>query len=196
MHDRLRHRLYAIMADFRRHVNLLEQNALTFNGDLNKSITAAAIKVRSDIYHQMDEIPAEPPVDDEVTTQVRQAIFVDDDGSVSAANSDTNGNAASDEIEEASRKKAAGSEPEARGTNGCTFMLPLGRLCVSHNAGGIGVIVTPYIIVVNLKSAFKALWLIKNNYTPIRLPNNKKTLLDFRGRYNFTIRKLADDIED
>lgn len=195
IHDRLHHRLYATMAEFRRHVDLLEQNARKFNGDHNKSITAAAMKVRSDIYRRMGEIPAEPPVDREVVTQVRRTILVDDDDSGSAANSDTDGSAA-DESEDASREEATGSKPEAGLTDGCTFVLPLGRLCVSNNSGGVGVIVTPYIVVVDLESAFKALWLIKDNYTPVGLPNDKKTLLDFGGRYNFTMGKLADDIED
>lgn len=196
MHDRLRHGLYATMADFRRHVDLLEQNARTFNGNHNKSITAAAINVRSDIYRRMGEIPAEPPSDWKVATQVRRVIFVGDDGSGSAAKSDTGGSAACDESEDASREEATGSEPEAGATDGSTFVLPLGRLCVSNSAGGVGVIVTPYIVVVDLASASKALWLIKDNYTPVGLPDDKKTLLDFGGRYNFTIGKLADDIKD
>lgn len=198
MHLRLWHRLYATMADFRRHVDLLEQNARAYNGDRNRSITAAAIKVRDDIYRRMNEIPAEPPVDGKVVTQIRRVIFVDDDGSGSRASydADSANGAASDESEDASREEATWSKPEARNTDGCIFVLPLGRLCVSRNTGDDETIITPYIVVMGLESAFKSLWLIKDNYTTVGLPNDKKTLLDFGGRYNFTIGKLADDIED
>lgn len=193
MHLKLWHRRYATMADFRRHVDLLEQNARTYNGDRNRSITEAAIRLRSDIYRRMDEIPAGPPADGAVVTQIRRIIFVDNDGSGSAANSDTDdaNGVYDDESEE-----ATGSEPEAGGTNGCTFVLPLGRLGVSRNADGDEVIITPYIVVMDLETANKALWLIKDNYTQVGLPNDKKTLLDFGGRYNFTIGILADDIKD
>lgn len=194
MHLKLWHGLYATMADFRRHVDLLEQNARTYNGDRNRSITAAAIRVRSDIYRRMSEITAEPPADGEVVTQIRRIIF----GIGSAANCDTyraNG-ADGDESEDDSSEDATGSEPEARDTDGFPLVLPLGRLCVSQNSDDDEVIVTPYIVVMDLESACKALWLVKDDYTPVGLPNDKKTLLDFGGRYNFTIGKLADDIQD
>lgn len=98
--------LYATMADFRRHVDLLEQNTRTYNGDRNRSITDAAIKVKSDIYRRMDETPATPPLEGEVATQIRRTIFVDEDGSGDAANA-----------------------------NGCNLVLHLGRLCISRDAG-------------------------------------------------------------
>lgn len=196
MHHNLRHKVYVTMADFRKHVDLLEENARRYNAERNAFVIEAAIKVRSDIYRRMAEIPSEPPFDGAAVTQIRQVIFVDDDDSSSAANSDTNGSATGDESEDALCEETTGSKPEARGNNRCVCVLPLGRLCVSHSAGGVGVIITPYIVVVDLESAFKALWLIKDNYNPVGLPNDKKTLLDFGGRYNFTIGKLADDIED
>lgn len=198
MHLKLWHGLYATMADFQRHVDLLEQNARMYNGDRNRSITAAAINVRSDICRRMDEIPAEPPVEGEVVTQVRRIIYVEEDGSGSRASSDTDAasGGAGYECENASRDDATGSDSEAGDTNGCNYVLPLGRLGVSRGAGGDGAVITPYIVVMDLETANQALWLVKDSYAPIGLPNDKDTLLDFGGRYNFTIGKLADDLED
>lgn len=187
MHLMLLHKRYATMADFQRHVDLLEQNARTYNGDRNTSITAAATKVRSDFYRRMDEIPAEPPGDGKVATQIRQIICVDNAGSGSAADSDN---------KDTSVEEATGSKPEARDPDGRNFVLPLGRLCVSRNAGDHEFVVTPYIVLMYLQSADKALWLIKDNYTPVGLPRDKEALLDFGGKYNFTIGILADSIED
>ncbi|KAK7722640.1 transcription initiation at TATA-containing promoter protein [Diaporthe eres] len=187
MHLMLLHKRYATMADFQRHVDLLEQNARTYNGDRNTSITAAAKKVRSDFYRRMDEIPAEPPGDGKVATQIRQIIFVDNARSGSAADSDN---------EDTSVEEATGSKPEARDPDGRNFVLPLGRLCVSRNAGDHEFVVTPYIVLMDLQSADKALCLIKDNYTPVGLPRDKEALLDFGGKYNFTMGILADSIED
>lgn len=187
MHLMLLHKRYATMADFRRHVDLLEQNARTYNGDRNRSITAAAVKVRSDIYRRMNEIPAKPPADGEVVTQIRRVIFVDKAGSGSAAESDA---------EDTSVEEATASEPEARDTDGWNFVLPLGRLCVSRSPGDDEAVVTPYIVLMDLECADKSLWLFKDNFTPVGLPSDKEALLDLGGRYNFTIGRLADSIED
>lgn len=198
MHLKLWHGLYATMADFRRHVDLLEQNARNYNGDRNRSITAAAINVRSEIYRRMDEIPAEPPVEGEVMTQIRRIIYVDDDNSGSTASSDTDAanGGASDESEDASHDEAIGCDSEAGDTNGCSYVLPLGRLCVVRDAGDNGPVITPYIVVMDLETVNQSLWLVKDSYSPIGLPDDKETLLDFGGRYNFTIGKLADDLEE
>lgn len=198
MHLKLWHGLYETMADFRRHVDLLEQNAHTYNGDRNRFITAAAVSVRSDIYRRMDEIPAEPPVAGKIETQIRRIIYVNGDNSGSTASSDTDAanGGASDESDDASHDEATGSDSEPGGTNGCNYVLPLGRLGVSRGAGDDGPVITPYIVVMDLETVKQALWLVKDSYSPIGLPNDKETLLDFGGRYNFTIGKLADDLEE
>lgn len=200
MHLKLWHGLYATMADFLRHVDLLEQNARTYNGDRNRSITEAAIKLRSDIYRRMDEIPSEPPINSEVATQIRRIIYVEDKDSCSAANSDTDdANGASDEESgDTSCEETTESNSEAGYTARYTFVLPLGRLNVSRDAGGDGdgIILTPYIVVMNLETVCRDLWLVKDNYTPVRLPNDKRALLDFGGEHNFTIGMLAVSIDD
>lgn len=198
MHLKLWHGLYATMADFRRHVDLLEQNARTYNGDRNRSITEAAINLRSDICRRMDEIPAEPPVEGEVSTPIRRIIYVNDRDSCSAANYDTDdANGASDEDSgDTTSEETAGADSEAVDIARHTFVLPLGRLSVSRDARGDGVIVTPYIVVMNLETVEQTLWLVKDNFTPVGLPNDKRALLDLGGVYNFTIGKLADCIDD
>lgn len=198
MHLKLWHGLYVTMADFRRHVDLLEQNAQTYNGDRNRFITTAAINVRSDIYRRMDEIPAEPPAEGELMTQIRRIIYVDADNSGSVASSDTDAanGGAGDESEDASHDEATGYDSEAGDINGCNYVLPLGRLSVSRGAGDDGAVITPYIVVMDLETVDQALWLVKDGYSPIGLPNDKETLLDFGGRYNFTLGKLADGVED
>lgn len=192
MHLKLWHGLYATMADFRRHVDLLEQNARTFNGDRNEWITAAAIKLRSDIYRRMNETPAAPPVDGELATQIRQIIFINGDSGGSTANSDTDAEKSKDTPGDG----ATESNSEVGDTDGCSFVLPLGRLCVSREAGDDGIITTPYIVVMDLESAFKALWLVKDSYTPVGVPNDKRALLSFGTQYNFTYGRLVDDIEE
>lgn len=188
MHHNLRHRLYATMADFRRHVDLLENNARTYNGDRNKPITAAAIKVRSDIYRRMDEIPAEPPLDRKSLTQIRRIIDADDEDIENGADDNVN--------EDSSDGDAMGSNLGAGNPDDSFYVLPLGRLCVARNTGGYETYITPYVVVVDIESPCKALWLVKDSYTPIGLPNCKKELLDFGGKYNFTTAIVAENIED
>lgn len=146
----------------------------------------------------MDETPAKPPVEGEVMTQIRRIIYVNDDNSDSVASSDTDAEngGGDDESEDASRDEATGAGSEAGDTNGCNYVLPLGRLYVSRGAGGDGAAITPYIVVMDLETVNQELWLVKDSYFPIGLPNDKETLLDFGGRYKFTIGKLADDLED
>ncbi|KAI3397218.1 hypothetical protein diail_11097 [Diaporthe ilicicola] len=48
-------------------------------------------------------------------------------------------------------------------------------------------ITTPYIVVMELESSRKALWLVKDNYSPVGLPNEKKTLPNLGGAYSFTL---------
>lgn len=195
---KLWHGRYANMADFRRHVDLLQQNAETFNGDHSRFVTDAAVKVRSDIHRRMDETPASPSVDGEVQTQIRRIISVDEDGGGSAANfvTDAANGGGGDDSDIASRDEASVSDSEAGDTTRCKYALPLGRLCVSRDTGGDGVVITPYIVVMDLDTAERALWLVKDSYSPIGLPNDKETLLDFGGRYNFAIGKLADNVEE
>lgn len=194
MHSMLFHNRYATMADFWRHVDLLEQNARTFNNKpKNKWVVKAAIKVKNDIYRRMDGIPAEPPLDGEAVTQIRQIIYAIDFESISAASSN-NGEemgADGDENQDVPHGEADGSEPEDS-----TLVLPLGRLCVVHEAGGDEVTTTPYIVVMDIESPRKSLWLVKDNYIPVGLPSDKRTLLDFGGKYNFTVGMLARDIND
>lgn len=195
----LRHGRYTTMADFRRHVDLLQQNAVEYNSKSNPAIAAAATRVSSDIYRRMDEILADPPLDAEVVTQIRRVIFTSgDDHSSSGADSNTDGgNGADDgESEGTSCGEGTGSGSEADNTDDPSVVLPLGRLCVSRNTEGDGATVTPYIVVMNLESANKALWLVKDSFTPVGLPHDKEALLDFGGRYNFTAGKLAEDIGD
>lgn len=196
----LRHGRYTTMADFRRHVDLLEQNAVAYNSETDPAISAAATRVRSDIYRRMDDIPADPPLDAEVVTQIRRVIFAsDDDHSGSGADSNTDGGNGADDgdSEDTSCGEGTGSGSEAENTDDTTnIVLPLGRLCVSRNTEGDGATVTPYIVVMNLESANKDLWLVKDSFTPVGLPDDKEALLDFGGRYNFTAGKLADDIDD
>lgn len=169
MHHNLRHKVYATMADFRKHVDLLEENAQAYNDDRNAYITEAATKVKSEIYRRMDEIPAEPPLDGESLTQIRRIIDTDDD--------ENEGSSYGDDLESSVRS----------GDTNCSFyVLPLGRLCVARNTDGDEPIVTPYVVVVDIESPDKTLWLFKDSYTPIGLPNHKKELLDFGGKYNFT----------
>lgn len=186
MQHKLYHRTYATMWGFRRQVDLIEENARKNNGDRNASIIAAAIKVRSDIYHRMDEIPAEPPLGHHGVSLVRRIIYADDHGSASTAGS----------VVKASHKGAKQLGAGVRHTDNPTYVLPLGRLGVARKAGDKEVIPTPYIVVMEVESCYKALWLIKDNYTPVGLPSDKKSLLDFGGHYNFTIAKLAGDIVD
>lgn len=47
-----------------------------------------------------------------------------------------------------------------------------------------------------LESTDKPLWLVKDIYTPVGLPDDKKILLDFGGRYNFALAKLVDHINE
>lgn len=192
----LHHGRYTTMAKFRRHVNLMEQNALVYNGKRNPAITAAAIRVRSDIYRRMDEIPADPPPDEEVVTQIRRVILAsDDDRSGSGADFDTDGENGVDDSD-SEGEEDAGSGSEAVNTNGTILVLPLGRLCVSRSTEGDGTILTPYIVVVDLESTNKALLLVRDSFTPVGLPHDKRELLDFGGMCNFTAGKLADDIDD
>ncbi|KAH8785283.1 hypothetical protein F5883DRAFT_636234 [Diaporthe sp. PMI_573] len=198
MQHMLSHNRYETMGDFRRHVELLEQNAVRYNGDRNVSIVTAAVNARRDIYRRMDEIPAEPPLGRHSETQIRRIIYADDHGNTSAARSNVGGRFDADggENRDASHEGANKPEAEARHTDGPTFILPLGRLGVARKSGGDEVIDTPYIVVMDLESAYKPLWLYKDNWTPVGLPSDKKELLDFGGKYNFTISKLADDIDE
>ncbi|KAI7777324.1 hypothetical protein LA080_003776 [Diaporthe eres] len=125
MHHNLRHKVYVTMADFRRHGGLSEKNARTYNGDRNKSITAAAIKVRRDIYRRMDEIPAEPPLDRKSLTQLRRIIDAND--SEIAKGVDDNAN------EDSSDGDAVGSNVGAGDPDDSFYVLPLGKLCVARN---------------------------------------------------------------
>lgn len=198
MHSMLFHNRYATMADFRRHVDLLEHNARTYNGKRNEWVATAAIKVKNDIYRRMDGIPAEPPRDGEAVTQIRQIIYANDADSVSAASSN-NGDEmgpGGDENQDVSYEEINGSEHEDWCVDESTLVLPLGRLCVVHEAGGDEVTTTPYIVVMDIESPHKSLWLVKDNYTPVGLPSDKRTLLDFGGKYNFTVGQLAHDIND
>lgn len=187
MHLKLYHRLYATMADFLRHVDLLEQNARKFNGD-GSQYTKEAKNVRSDIYRRMDEIPAEPPVDGQSVTRIRRIIYDDYDGVANEADDDENGDVSCGEDIE--------SNVGVGDTDGSFHVLPLGRLCVARNAGGDETFVTPYIVVVDIELDSKALWLVKDSYTPIGLPSDKKTLLDFGGKYGFATGKIAEEITD
>lgn len=222
MHSMLFDSRYATMADFRRHVDLLQQNAETFNGDRNKFITEAAVKVRMDIYRRMDAIPAEKPSDEGIVTRIRRIVYADDDSSGLVADDDiedddTDNFIVSDDTtdydgvsgdedeeisreetshEEASHEAASGLNPATGEAGHSALALPLGRLCVARRAGDVEAILTPYIVIMDIQSPCKALWLFKDNYTRVGLPEDKKTLLDFGGKYNFTIGMLADDISD
>ncbi|KAG8168689.1 hypothetical protein KVR01_001438 [Diaporthe batatas] len=179
----LYHNRYATMGGFWRHVDLLEENARTYNGDRNRSIVTAATKIRNNIYHRMDEIPAEPPLGQNSETQIRRIIYADEHDSDSATRC---------AIDEGANGLKAG----ARHTDSPTFFLPLGRLGVARKAGGEEVIATPYIVVMGVESAYKPLWIFKDNYTPVGLPSDKKSLLGFGSHYNFTIAKLVDNIKE
>lgn len=201
MKHNLNHNKYETMAEFRRHVDLLEQNARKYNGKHNKSITDAAVKVRTDIYRRMDEFSAEPPLKGESLTQIRrlvEIVYADHGGSLSAANTDTeNGiRANSGESQGASPGKAIRSEAGTKFTSRSDLVLPLGRLCVARNTEADEFIVTPYIVLMLLEWAGTPLWLTKDIYTPVGLPDDKRTLLDFGGKYNFESGRLADHIDD
>lgn len=188
IHLRVYHDGYANMADFRRHVDLLEENAKRYNGSQNKSIATAAAKVKNDIYRRMDEIAAEPPLGGKNVTQIRQLIYAYDDGVADGADGDG--------CDHSSHEEDVGSEAGTEDNDESFYVLPLGRLCVAHSSGGDEIIVTPYIVVMDLEYSCKTLWLVKDMCTPLGLPDNKKRLLDFGGKFNFTAGKLAADISE
>ncbi|KAJ0107413.1 hypothetical protein J7T55_009378 [Diaporthe amygdali] len=215
IHYALFHSRYGTMADFRRHVDLLQQNAERFNGDRNKFITEAAVKVRMEIYRRMDGIPAEKTFDGRNGTKVRRIVYAEDDDDGVVADNDIEDDDIDDFIvsdgtvstdgasgnedgesfqEETPHEEASRSNSAPDGVGHSTLVLPLGRLCVARNAEDDEAIITPYIVVMEIETPLKVLWLVRDDYTPVGLPEDKKTLLDFGGRYNFTLGKLADDI--
>ncbi|KAL1875390.1 transcription initiation at TATA-containing promoter protein [Diaporthe australafricana] len=180
MHHLLSHNRYPTMADFKRHVDLLQENAERFNGDRNKFIIEAAIKVKAEIYRKMDEIPNEKSVDGRDVHQVRQTIYAyNDDG---------------DDGESSSSMELSGSRAGNREAGYPFLVLPWGRLCVARGAADNEVVKTPYIVAMDVGDGNKGLWMVKDQQTPIGLPDDKVALLDFGGAYNFTIALLAKDI--
>lgn len=201
MRHALNHNRYKTMADFRRHVDLLEQNARRYNGKRNKSITAVAVRVKKDIYRRMDESPAEQLFGGERTTQIRRLVKIvdaDDDGNLTVANTDTEvGTSADyDESQGPSTEIPFRFEAETGFNSRSDLVLPLGRLCVARKADAYECIVTPYIVVVLIENTGRPLWLAKDSYTPVGLPDDKKTLLDFGGKYNFAGGGLSGHIDD
>lgn len=201
MRHNLNHDKYETMAEFRRHVDLLEQNARRYNGKQNKSITDAAVKVKSDIYRRVDEFFAEPPCKGEILSQIRRLIEIvvaDDVGSLSTADTDAEDSIGtdSDESQGASDGKAIRLEAGTKFTSRSDLVLPLGRLCVARNADADEFIVTPYIVLMSIECVQKPLWLAKDTCTPVGLPDDKKTLLNFGGKYNFAFGKLTAHIDD
>lgn len=180
MHHKLSHNRYLVMADFTSHVDLLRDNAKKFNEDRNKFITEAAVKVRDGIYRRIDEIPEEDPSDGTNVHCVRQIIYAyDDDGDGDESSSRVSGS------------RAENDEIDYR-----FLVLPLGRLCVARSAADNEVVKTPHIVAMDIEDRIKGLRLVKYQYTPIGLPNDKVALLDFGGAYNFTIGMLAEDVRD
>lgn len=201
MRHMLHHNRYKTIAEFRRHVDLLEQNARAYNGKDNKSITAAAVKVKKDIYHRMDDFPAEPSPGGKSLTQIRRLVEIvhtDNDGNLSSANTDTEDEIGADsgEIQGASTENPNQYEAQTGSTNRTDLVLPLGRFCVARNADDDECIVTPYIVLMFIECVQRPLWLAKDIYTPVGLPDDKKTLLDFGGKCNFAGTPLADHIAD
>lgn len=201
MRHMLHHNRYRTMAEFKRHVDLLEQNARKYNGKRNKSITDAAVKVKSDIYRRVDEFFTEPPCKGKILSPIRRLIEIvvaDDVDNLSTANTDAEDGIGTDndESQGASTGKALRLEAGAEFTSRSDLVLPLGRLCVARNTDADEFIVTPYIVVMLLQCTRTPLWLTKDIYTPVGLPDDKRTLLDFGGKYNFAGGRLTDHIDD
>lgn len=125
MRHMLHHNRYKTMAEFRRHVDLLEHNAREYNDKCNESITATALNVKSEIYRRMDWLPSEPPLRGESVPQIRRIVDTNTEGA--------NGGY-SDEGQNTSHEEAVGSKAESGPSDGFDLVLQLGRLCVARNA--------------------------------------------------------------